>query len=251
MRLPTQFQQKKLLYFNQEREAISVYENAYYRWITCSRVLQSLMLKSRPWQLTLPHHNALLLPLLFFRPKQVIELGLGGGNLSRFLKKIAPAIDLLTIEYEQNVIDCFLRYFNPLSQENQIIHADINHWFKHHSSGKHSWIIYDIYQPPKVPNNPPDTLLQLLLKTLTPDSCFSINLPEPSTPELTLLLKQLSHRHTSHRLYYFTVARYRNVIIQLLPKSWQLNGTGYLAGGYLPPKLIPPWLKCWQAGQEG
>ncbi|WDD98416.1 hypothetical protein [Thalassomonas actiniarum] len=250
MRLPIQFQQKKLLYFNQEREVIAVYENAYYRWITCSRVLQSLMLKSRPWQLTLPHHNALLLPLLFFRPKQVIELGLGGGNLSRFMKKIALAIDWLTIEYEQNVIDCFRRYFNPLSQENQIIHADINHWFKHHNSGEHSWIIYDIYQPPKVSTNPPDTLLQLLLKTLTPDSCFSINLPEPSAPELTLLLKQLKRRQSSHRLYYFTVARYRNVIIQLLPKSWQLNGTGYLAESYLPPKLIPPWLKCWQAGQE-
>lgn len=251
MRLPTQFQQKKLLYFNQEREAICVYENTYYRWITCSRVLQSLMLKSRPWQLTLPHHNTLLLPLLFFRPSQVIELGLGGGNLSRFLKKIIPAVDLLTIEYEQNVIDCFLRYFNPLSQKNNIIHADINHWFKHHSPGEHSWIIYDIYQQPKVLNNPQDTLLQALIKTFPPNCCFSINLPEPSAPELSLLLKQLRCWQTSHRLYYFTVARYRNVIIQLLPKSWQVNKVKALTQGYLPPKLIPPWFKYWQAGEEG
>ncbi|WDE11198.1 hypothetical protein [Thalassomonas haliotis] len=251
MRLPTQFRQKQLLYFHQQQEAISVYENAYYRWLTCSRVLQSLMLKSRPWQLTLPHHNTLLLPLLFFRPNRVIELGLGGGNLSRFLKKIAPAIDLVTIEYQQNVIDCFLKFFNPQSQENRIIHADINHWFGHHSPDGHNWIIYDIYQQPKVANRPPNTLLQLLVTTLTPDSCFSINLPEPSAPELTLLLKQLRCWKSSHRLYYFTVARYRNVIIQLLPKSWPINGAKAVSESYLPPKLIPPWLKCWQAGKEG
>ncbi|WDE04715.1 hypothetical protein SG34_025875 [Thalassomonas viridans] len=249
MRLPTQFQQEKLLYFNQGQEAISVYENSYYRWLNFSGILQSLMLKSRPWQLTLPHHNTLLLPLLFYRPKQVIELGLGGGNLLRFLKKVMPAIDLISIEYQQSVIDCFQHYFNPEDRSSILIHADIRHWFHHHSPGGNNWIIYDIYQQQEVPDNNRNILLQLLAKTLTPDSCFSINLPEPSSPELALLLQELRVWLPSHRVYYFTVSRYRNIIIHLLPLACTPDKPAPLSTSYLPPKLIPPWLKCWQAGK--
>ena len=249
MQLPTQFQQEKLLYFNRGQEAISVYENAYYRWMNFSGILQSLMLKSRPWQLTLPHHSVLLLPLLFHRPSQIIELGLGGGNLLRFLKKTIPELRLTSIEYNQQVIDCFLRYFNPLYQTNTIIHADIHRWFDQTRTNADSWIIYDIYQPPKVPGNNGNTLIQLLAKTLTPKTCFSINLPEPSAPELTLLLEQLKAWLPSHRVYYFTVARYRNVVIQLLPALWDTKDPAFTTGSYVPPKLIPAWLKCWQAGK--
>ena len=250
MHFLTPLQQEKLLYFSREQEAIAVYENNRYRWMSFSEVVQSMMLKSRPWKLTLPHHRVLLLPLLFCQPTQIIELGLGGGNLLRFLKKIVPDIPLLTVEYSQTVIDCFLLYFNPLPQDNIIIHDDVFHWFENNPPTAGQWYIYDIYQQQQVPEHNQQTLLQLLAQELPETTCFSINLPDVSSLELQLITTQLSANQPNHRLFYFTVPQYCNIVIHLLAKQWLDEYSDPLNKNGLPFTLIQHWLKDWQSGHE-
>ena len=90
MKLVKHIQQGQLIYFTQNNDSISVSENQHYRWLTFDNVVQSMMLKRQPWQLTFPHQISLLSPLLFFKPQEVVEFGLGGGNLARFLLHYLP-----------------------------------------------------------------------------------------------------------------------------------------------------------------
>jgi spermidine synthase len=113
MKLVKNIQQGQLSYYTQNDDSISVSENQHYRWLAFDNVVQSMMLKRKPSQLTFPHQISLLSPLLFFRPKKVVEFGLGGGNLARFLLHYLPDLTLHTIEYSQEVIECFERFFNP------------------------------------------------------------------------------------------------------------------------------------------
>ena len=104
MQLLKHIAQGKLVYLSQGKEALSVSENEHYRWLAFHHnnnepVIQSVMHKRKPWQLTLPHQTALLLPLLFFKPNNVVELGLGGGNLDRFLAHLSTNITIKSIEY--------------------------------------------------------------------------------------------------------------------------------------------------------
>ena len=102
MQLSKHIAQGKLLYLSQGEENLSVSENQYFRWLAFNndkgeQVIQSVMHKRKPWQLTLPHQTALLLPLLFFKPQNVVELGLGGGNLDRFLAHTCNNISIKSI----------------------------------------------------------------------------------------------------------------------------------------------------------
>lgn len=85
MPLSRHIEQGRLLYFTRNPDAISVCENKHFRWLAFDSVIQSVMNIRLPNQLTLPHHYGLLLPLRYYNPTNVIEFGLGGGNISRFI----------------------------------------------------------------------------------------------------------------------------------------------------------------------
>ena len=251
MKLHNHIQQGKMLYFNPLEQAISISENHYYRWICFADILQSIMLKSRLWWLTLPHQTALLLPLLFCQPKNIIELGLGGGNICRFLKKITPDTPLLSLEHNQTVINCFHSYFNPDSVPTNIICTDIDNWFSQDHSFTQEWLIYDIYQQQSIKEKNEPLLMRFIKQHLTSSACVSINIPDPSPPELSIILQQLRHWQPSHRVFYFSVAKYRNIIIHLLPKAWvNVNTQESNLHSYLPKGLSRHWLKFWRYGKE-
>jgi len=107
VKLTQHVNQGRLVYLSNTADQITISENEHYRWLAFDDVIQSVMHLRCPEKLTLPHHYAALLPLLFFKPKKIIELGLGGGNLSRFLSTLHPDIHVLSIELSQTVIACF------------------------------------------------------------------------------------------------------------------------------------------------
>ena len=141
MQLAKHLAQGRLVYLSQQQDAITVSENNSYRWMAFSDVVQSVMNSRKPWQLTLPHQIALLLPLLFFKPVRIIELGLGGGNLTRFLQHLSPEIMLTTVEHSQEVINSFTQYFNPEQAELDIVCADGMTWLAQQNASNIDWII--------------------------------------------------------------------------------------------------------------
>ena len=64
MPLSTQLQHGQLLYFAKGENDLSVYENKYFRWMAFGDVVQSVIRKQKPHQLTLPHQWAMTMPLL-------------------------------------------------------------------------------------------------------------------------------------------------------------------------------------------
>jgi hypothetical protein len=261
MQLAKHVAQGKLTYSSQVNDGISVSENEYYRWLAfdCAvsdnensnePVIQSVMLKRKPWKLTLPHQTAMMLPLLFFKPNNIVELGLGGGNIQRFIHHISNKITLYSIEHSQVVIDCFNQYFNPENIDSITILSDSKQWLKN-NTGNYEWYVCDVYQQEIQSYQNTVSQLEHLITKITPTTCLSINLPDASDNEVNLLLTILKEISADHEITYFHIPNYLNIVIHLIPKQWQpykrikRNNHSFLA-----KNIFSRWKKYWLHGSK-
>ena len=240
-------EQGRLLYFNQGIDSISIYENDYYRWLMFDNVLQSLLLKRQPWRLVLPHQYILLLPLVFFRPHKICEFGLGGGNLDRFLYHCCENIELYSVEQSSEVIDCFNQFFNPEKIKVNIIYNDAANALFDKSLRQADWFIYDIYQHDNQATNAELLKSKLVSKAVDKNSWLTLNLPDPTEPELAFLISQLQSVFNEHQMVFFRVPRFLNIIIHFVPKSLLINGRlNVTENSYLKPLLQQKGFAYWQ-----
>lgn len=256
MQLSKHLAQGKLLYLSQQQESLSVWENQYFRWLAFSndkgeQVIQSVMHRRKPWQLTLPHQTALLLPLLFFKPQNVVELGLGGGNIDRFLAYVCSDISIKSIEYSLTVIETFSQYFNPDNSKIEIIHSDSRDWLAQNKNNNTDWLICDIYQHKEQDFDETIKQLEYLLANIDSDGCLSINLPDATDTEVNLCLTVLQQLSSEHNIVYFHIPNYLNIIIHLIPKHWQtFRLLKRNKNCFLPRRLFLQWRKFWHHGIE-
>jgi len=255
MQLAKHVAQGKLSYLKQGKEAISVSENEHYRWLAfaCNndeQVIQSVMLIRKPWKLTLPHQTALMLPLLFFKPHNVVELGLGGGNIQRFLNNLSSEITLRSIENNSVVIDCFNQYFNPNDNQVHVIYSDSKQWLQHNNIN-FDWYVCDIYQQEIQSYSNTVTQLEHITANIKPNTCLSINLPDATDTEVNLLLTILKQISTHHEIIYFHIPNYLNIVIHLVPKQWQIyKRLKRNKHSYLPNNTFSRWKGFWQHGKK-
>jgi spermidine synthase len=256
MQLTKHIAQGKLLYLSQGEESLSVSENSHFRWLAFNndkneQVIQSVMHKRKPWQLTLPHQTALLLPLLFFKPQHIVELGLGGGNLDRFLAHTCPGISIKSIEYSSIVIKNFTRYFNPEKAAIEVIHRDSNDWLAQAEKTLPDWLICDVYQHKEQDFDKTIQQLESLLANIDSNGCLSINLPDATDSEVNLCLTVLQQLSSEHNIIYFHIPNYLNIVIHLIPKHWQIfKLLKRNKNCYLPHRLFLRWRKFWLHGNE-
>jgi len=255
MRLEKHLSQGKLLYLTKQEDAISVSENDHFRWMAFNDVVQSIMHKRKPHLLTLPHQVALMLPLLLFRPNKVIELGLGGGNLTRFLRHLSPEIEVTSLEYNPQVINCFTEYFNPEQLRLSIIHSDGLSWLTQQDEHDIDWLICDVYRSEEFGFDSIIKQLEVLTGKLTRESCLSINLPDISDEEINLCLTILQQIQVEHDISYFHIPNYLNIVIQLYPKHWSLHrllkqSAKRNRNSYLPQRVFNRWSQFWKHGNS-
>lgn len=255
MQLEKHLAQGKLLYLTKHGDAISVSENDHFRWMAFNDVVQSIMHKRKPHSLTLPHQIALLLPLLLFKPNNIVELGLGGGNLTRFLAQLSSEITVTTIEYNQQVVDCFTEYFNPEKKSMNIIHADGLQWLALQDASDIDWLICDVYRSDEFGFNSIIKQLETLTSKLNEQACLSINLPDVSDEEINLCLTILQQLQTHHHISYFHIPNYLNIVIHLYPKNWPLHrllkkGAKQSKHSYLPQRFSNRWRQFWPHGNH-
>lgn len=249
MQLAKHLAQGHLVYLSQEHDAISVSENDHYRWLAFGDVVQSVMNKRIPWQLTLPHQTAILLPLLFFRPEHVTELGLGGGNLDRFLCHLDGNIKVTSIEYNQRVIDCFEQYFNPESITIDTVNQEGISWLAQYEQLTSDWLICDIYKDEYQSFQNTIEQLQHISSKIAQHTCLSLNLPDASDSEVNLALTALQQLLPNHQLVYFHIPNYLNIIIHLCPQPWNIHSlVKHNKKSYLPKRLYKRWRTFWQHG---
>lgn len=120
-------------------ESLEVREWEQYRWLHLSdNSVQALMLKNAVDQVVLPNIQALLAVLLFCpSSKRLLNLGLGGASLERYLDSKWPDIEIRSVESNEQVIQLAKDYFN-LPESIDVVHDSAEHFLSSHND------IYDI-----------------------------------------------------------------------------------------------------------
>ena len=152
----------------------------------------------------------MMLPLHFYRPQRVLELGLGGGNFARFILHWA-AVNQATVLYNSvekysEVIDCFNQYFNPEQvQLNTRQQSAIN--VESSMLVDAQWLICDVFQLVNGElQQPVDSFNQTFwLENIPANQLVSINLPVVTAVELQQFFTRLfkAELSMSHQLYCF------------------------------------------------
>lgn len=257
MKLDKQTRQGKLIYFNHLPQMMAIYENQHFRWLNFADITQSIMNKRVPWQLTLPHQVALLMPALFVPLTTVIEIGLGGGNLLRWLSKINNKLHFVSIENNHTVYECFEQYFNP----NQLKFAQFNNEFTlylQQNTLDRNWVIYDIFE--RIDSDS-IALLSVFLSQINQNNqarCISLNIPQSTEYENDIIQKLLQPFSRQYFIYKLEVPHYQNVIYHIIDKS--LNHANALEKesptnlivnpNNLPNYQYQRWLMYWQHSNQ-
>ncbi|WP_394391733.1 spermidine synthase [Shewanella woodyi] len=115
---------------------------------------QSKLLKLQPF---LPQHTyvqAMLLVLLFIKPKRVVILGLGGGGLIHALRHYDAGIKITAVELRAQVIEIAKRFFQlPIGKKLTLIHQDAAEFLELADHKKADVIFADIYGADGVDEN--------------------------------------------------------------------------------------------------
>lgn len=89
------------------------------------------------------------------------------------------------------------------------------------------------------------------MATLNPNACLSINLPDSSDQEVNLCLTVLQQLQTNHRIIYFHIPNYLNIVIHVVPDHWRVeNILKKNKYSYLPKRTYAHWRKFWQYFKE-
>lgn len=93
---------------------MSVRQNTCYRWLEIDGTIQTVMDLDCPHLPVLPHLHGMLLSLYYqeSEPQKVVELGLGGGALQRFIRHHFPNTHFHSIELSERVIEYYLQFFS-------------------------------------------------------------------------------------------------------------------------------------------
>lgn len=242
MKLDAHLSQSRLLYLVRDNENINIRESEHYRFLCFDHIVQSIMLKRNVGRLTLPHQYFIALPLIFFRPKQIIELGLGGGNILRFIHALYPECHLTSVENNLQVVQCFQQYFNPQNININIELQEAEQWLAQQKCIDANWLICDIFQQQRSDLESLN-LIKHLLHHLPANAWLTVNLVDLTDRQLEKVLRYLAKIKQQRQLTYFNVPQYKNTIIHIHPAIGDTvnNLTGYQA---------KRWRKLWQQGMQ-
>ena len=86
------------------------------RWLVFegSEAIQSCMLRNTPWQLVLPYQQSMMVWPLFMSsvPKQLAIIGVGGGDMIRYLQHAYPAAAIVAVDEDPVMLKMACEYFS-------------------------------------------------------------------------------------------------------------------------------------------
>lgn len=208
-----------------DNKLLQVKETEHYRWFEFADTNpQSMMLKAQPEKIVTPVYQALLLFLLF-KPShlQVLNLGLGGGSIERFLAS-QQGMTLTAVDSSQTVIDIAKQHFglpqalHLFCQPAQRFINQINH--------QYDVIICDLFEGKYNPLCLLEaSFYQQLARLSKTDSVLMLNLRPRDEQELLQLLVKVRRSFSFLILFEFT--NYANVVVmasqQALPDKCYLQ----------------------------
>ena len=136
----------ELLYSSPDTgEILEVRQWQQYRWLHLGdKSVQALMMTNAVEQIALPNIQALLATLLFNpEPKRLLNLGLGGASLERFLNLNFPELELKSVESNKKIIELAKEYFY-LPEKIDVIHSAADEFVQEHKQ-RYDIILSDIF----------------------------------------------------------------------------------------------------------
>lgn len=109
---------------------------------------------SDPMDLVIPYTRAMLLASLVQpEPKRILQIGLGGGGLNRFLRKVYPQASLETVELDKSVLSMAEQYMGFRPDEMDRVFIDDGRAFLKKQDTKYDWILVDAFRGGYVPSH--------------------------------------------------------------------------------------------------
>ena len=158
---------------------IEVSQNQELRLLrTDQRAIQSALSLMHPQQLELPYMKAMMAGLLFQAPpRSVLLLGLGGGDLVRYLHHYLPETLVNAVEIDSVMVEIAREYFAlPESDRIEIVVDDAMH-FLIHGTRRYEMMLVDIYSGKEVPELLRNsTFYELCYNSLEQNGMLALNL---------------------------------------------------------------------------
>ena len=157
-----------------------------------SPTVQSSMSLAHPNDLILDYTKAMMSFLLFHvRVHSVACIGLGGGSIPKFIRKMLPEINICVVENSQQVINVARQYFFlPENDERlSVVYADGMTWID--SAGEYDVIMLDAFDGSGVPTGfTDDGFIRKIKNRLTYQGIYIQNLWS-NDPQLKSRIKQI------------------------------------------------------------
>jgi spermidine synthase len=181
------FETGKLIYFDPQAEpVIRIYQNRAYRWLMfADEAVQSAQLLAQPDQLALDYLQGMMAFLLFVAtPGRVIQCGLGGGALVRFLARHWPEAPQTVIERHSAIIDMAGTHFGlPTSPKVSVLCADARDALPQLPAAQTDTLLVDIYDRDHPESNVDPGFLAACRRSLAPEGMAVFN-TLPHDPQL-------------------------------------------------------------------
>ncbi|MBP4042436.1 methyltransferase domain-containing protein [Aeromonas sp. SrichE-2G] len=123
---------------------LSILENTCHRWLEMDGVVQSAMSLSHPASLCLPHQRCIA-DRLPEQANRILELGLGGGDLTRHLAARWPDAHHDCVDLDGEILTLFQQFFLPRAGgAPRLHHADALH-FLQQSQEQYDLVLLDLF----------------------------------------------------------------------------------------------------------
>jgi len=193
---------QQLVWFKSGPPRLELTEEGCFLCLYLDGIMQSKMNQLAPAATLSAHLVPILQSLQRLKPEAVLQLGLGGGDINRFITTVLPNTKLLTVELSPDVIEAYQRFF-CLQGKEELLESAVEEFLEHN---QHQWpfVLWDIY--PLFPG-----WQQAIQQILQQQGTIWINL---SQPEYQHHLEALL---TERRFQCFPISGYLNLLYQIEP----------------------------------
>jgi spermidine synthase len=134
---------QQLVWFYAGPPRLELTEEGPFLCLYLDGILQSKMNQLVPAESISAHLSPVLTSLHQSKPESALLLGLGGGDLNRFITTTLPNTRVLTVEIEPKVIELYQRFFCLQGKEEVLAMSAQD--FLQQNQQQFSYIVWDIY----------------------------------------------------------------------------------------------------------
>lgn len=204
---------------------LRIFENKLFRWLCFDdeQVIQSCMLLSEPTKLILPYQQFMMMwPLLQRQntPLTVSLLGIGGGDIIRYLQMAFPLMKIVAVDNEPQIAQIASEYFliRPDQKQLTLQIEDAKEFIK--KPQRHDLLLIDIVENNKLPGFLSEIPFWKSCKeSLNENGIMIANIVPESAEHLLNILKMLK-KVFGYLPLCLEVPEHKNIVL-LMPRSFK------------------------------